>query len=1157
MTAARPLIALVAVLAASLAAMPAWAQRMQRPAPAAGTISAARGGEEATLVPERSWRRVVASQDLKAGDVLRTNANGTLAIVFADRTQIRLGRNSVLVVKAVAAAAPSALELQSGRLWGRSPRARSNLRIETPSATAAIRGTEWAIEATGESTALAVYEGSVDFFNDFGRLEVGGGSAASARLGQAPTRTILTDPVGRSQMLFFLRPRDGIEILRGQSPALAEYIAGLDAGGIPPPEPPINRDDPGSYVLAGFLAAYRGDLEEAQRIAEAGLAVHPRALALHELRARVAMLRGDPAMVRAATAAALAIDPADPAALAISAELAAQFDGQPLVARELAQRAVAADPARIGSLQVLADILAEREADGEALAALDRALALDPDNAALEARRASVLLRQDRFPAAAAALARAEALDPSLAVVRAARADYLVRSGKLAAAEEFARAATAENPAYARALVQLAEIAARKGNIAEAEQQLDAADRLDPEEPRTALARTAIALNRFAADAAIAGARQALQRFQARGGIYTNLSENRAAGSFVSQAFRFLDLEGWGRYYADRVFDSFTPSSYFDQALNQTPGPFVIRDAQGRFNPLDSADLDRTSSFLQGLSLDPLGVANSEWRIQFSNERFLEPRLTLRALDERQLRNHAIAASLDGLVTGAVPFAFGVEAEASFPRDGRPRIDVGPDGRGGQGDTQRIEGFFGLAPSAADHIAVTARWRRENIPAFGALRDGQVAQVEDLSVGERFVFGLWSHELAARNRITLAGGLLRKDQRILSRNIDPQPLPPDFPAARFPDLINIVEQAIRFASLTYASSLDQQDRLDLRAGVEFADFSHRSTLGRVDFDAPRNQDPAEAEVPSDLYELRSHLDLRYAGIADLILQGQVEVVYIRDRLANVAPTLTGVDDTRLNARLGAAWEPVTGHWLRGAILHDSGQLFPFSLKPVNVIGLKGNAAPVELVSPSTSVIGRWDAQWTRDLFTSIEYQHQHFRSLAYETPDIRIRIGGGPVSLQRLALEANWLPGHNVGIRLAYAFTQSRILGFFATGDNAFFVPGSGCSLGPDDPCQFQRGDAVPFVPRHNAVASLTWSMPAPVRLRANLSATHLAGQSSDIRTPLADYTLVDARLEWEPFGRRMAIRAGMLNLLDARYETVRGFPAPRRTLTAELTLRF
>ena len=1142
MRTSHPLTAIALVLATGLAYAPASAQQMQRDAPVAGKVSAVRGGEEATLTPERRWRRVVASQDLKAGDVLRTNAEGTLAIVFADRTQIRLGRNSTLVVKAVAADAPSALELQRGRLWGRSPRARTNLRIQTPSATAAIRGTEWAIEATEESTALAVYEGAVDFFNDFGTLAVSGGAAASARLGQAPTRTILADPVGRTQMLFFLRPRDGFEILRGESPALADYLAEIDAGDMPPPEPPLDKTDPGSYALAGFLAAYRGDLEQALSLADAGLAAHPRALPLHELRARVAMLRGEPAIARAAADAALAIDPADPAALAISAELAAQIDGQPVVARMLAERAVAADPKRIGSLQVLADVLAEREADSEAMAVLDRALALDPENAALHARRASVLLRQDRFSAASAALARAEALDPSLAVVRAARADHMVRSGRLDEAEAFARDATAENPAYARALVQLAEIAARKGEIAEADQQLDAADRLDPEEPRTALARTAIALNRFSADAAIAGATETLQRFQARGGVYTNLSENRAAGSLVSQAFRFLELEGWGRYYADRVFDSFTPSSYFDQALNQTPGPFFIRDAEGRFNPLNSADLDRTSSFLQGLSLDPLGVANSERRIQFNNERFSEIRVGAGILEEDLRTIPSARASFDGLLTGNLPAAISVDARWRRDDDRRLRPDL-LFGRAGPGEQTRIESYIGLEPGADDQLVINALHER-NSTIGRALPEATFPfnLREQRETGQDRLFALWSHGFGWRNRLTVAVGVGRLVENTVSGF--------DEPGTTL--FASDIDTNYIFAGISYAKSFGA---LDVKIGAEYTELNRFFASEFVDQNLrPVQEGRSERLFIEDLLDARAYLDLRYQGIPGVILEGQAEFVRGSDEGRPIETTTGGFTLNFFNWRLGAAWEPVQGQWLRAGIFEANDAIFDFTLKPVNLIGLKPNFAPLLDLGPSRNIIARWDAQWSERFFTAFEFQRQDLSGLRYTFPDVNVGIFGG-AELDRISAEANLhLPG-NLGLRVAYAYTDSAISFDFITR----LQP---CSTAPagrpqTGECLLRFGDPVPFIARHFGQASLTWSVPAPVRLRANVAASMVRGLTTDTGQPIEGSTLVDARLEWEPLERRVAIRAGLLNLLDERYETTFGFPAPRRTLTAEITLRF
>ena len=91
------------LLVSGAAALPAalHAEPLPRTAPVSGAIISARSGETAVLVPSPNVRRAEVLQQLKAGDVLRTGNTGALAIVFADQTQIRLGRNSVFVVREV------------------------------------------------------------------------------------------------------------------------------------------------------------------------------------------------------------------------------------------------------------------------------------------------------------------------------------------------------------------------------------------------------------------------------------------------------------------------------------------------------------------------------------------------------------------------------------------------------------------------------------------------------------------------------------------------------------------------------------------------------------------------------------------------------------------------------------------------------------------------------------------------------------------------------------------------------------------------------------------------------------------------------------------------------------------------------------------------
>src|SRR3954453_9092864 len=99
-----------------------FAEPVARPTPHAGLIVAAKGGEELQPVREPSWRPAEIRQDLLGGDTLRTNAIGNLALLFVDQTQIRVGRNSTLVVKDVAANGPASLALPEGTVWARAAR---------------------------------------------------------------------------------------------------------------------------------------------------------------------------------------------------------------------------------------------------------------------------------------------------------------------------------------------------------------------------------------------------------------------------------------------------------------------------------------------------------------------------------------------------------------------------------------------------------------------------------------------------------------------------------------------------------------------------------------------------------------------------------------------------------------------------------------------------------------------------------------------------------------------------------------------------------------------------------------------------------------------------------------------------------------------------
>ncbi|MBY5755847.1 tetratricopeptide repeat protein [Rhizobium leguminosarum] len=193
--------------------LPAMADPVPRATPVAGSVIARKIGEEVRFIDVSNWRVVDINQDLLTGDVLRTNANGQLAIVFSDHTQVRLGRNSSLQVKKMAAGGDTVLNLQSGTIWARAERGGQGLTVETPAAAAAIRGTDWTMTVEGAKTSMIVLEGRVALSNPQGSVEVNEGEGAVATIGQAPTKIISVNPDDREQMLFYLDLRDGFDLM--------------------------------------------------------------------------------------------------------------------------------------------------------------------------------------------------------------------------------------------------------------------------------------------------------------------------------------------------------------------------------------------------------------------------------------------------------------------------------------------------------------------------------------------------------------------------------------------------------------------------------------------------------------------------------------------------------------------------------------------------------------------------------------------------------------------------------------------------------------------------------------------------------------------------------------------------------------------------------
>ncbi len=260
----------------ALVCMPAAAED-----PAANIIST-QGTAQFKEATPKDWSPAKAEQSLFSGYFVRTGEFSRMGLLFRDRTQVRLNEKTILQIKD--ATTQTRLHLNIGRAWTQTKTLPHKLYMETPSATAAIRGTDWDIEVDESGrTLITVLSGEIDFFNDFGRVIVRQNESAEAVIGKAPTKLILVRPRDRVQWVaaFAVEPLRHVS-LSGRNlselPLALEKSNNLsergrilaDLGRWTEAEATFREvltrapDDASANLGAGYAALYRGKTEEAQ-----------------------------------------------------------------------------------------------------------------------------------------------------------------------------------------------------------------------------------------------------------------------------------------------------------------------------------------------------------------------------------------------------------------------------------------------------------------------------------------------------------------------------------------------------------------------------------------------------------------------------------------------------------------------------------------------------------------------------------------------------------------------------------------------------------------------------------------------------------------------------------------------------------------------------
>jgi len=1184
--------------------LPAIAEPVPRPAPAAGSIIARKSGEEVRFVDVSNWQVVDLAQDLLPGDVLRTNATGALAVLFRDHTQIRLGRNTALRVKEIGAG-DSKLELQSGTIWARAERGGEGLAIDTPAATAAIRGTDWTLTVGADGkTSLIVLEGVVELQNAYGSVTVKQGEGAVASIGSAPTKIVIVTPKDREQMLFHLSLRDAFVWMppsplkvsdmrreRGRIEAqpqgarsaedwltLAEiYLTldgrqkaqaaleqarqlGLDRGktaratliealiagsenrnaeaaklfaeaarGLDPKRrtiatyggyfaralanpdrieiPPGQAGGAYGALAEAWTAGFRTDIRAAIEVLKKAERQHPDDSTLPAARAQFALLLDDRDEMRDGVERSLAIDPDDPTALEARANYRFHLDNDKEGALADLERALKTAPGSPSLWNAIGLLQGDRGDNRAAERAFKKAIELDPTDPLYHANLAIQYLDESRITEAKREIDAALAIDPSFDVMLVARGRYHLQNGDVDKAVEDLLAGSTANPGYAGAQILLAAAHYEKGDRIPAAQALDNADRLDPNDPVLSQVRTAIAIDAYDADAAIRNAQEFMRRNRAKGGDTAALGANQTAGSTLNDAFRLQGLDAWGQYYGDAVFDPFIGASYIDQAIRGSVDPlFNSYDLAG--SPIvNTANPSSFSAFMQGLLLEPHMLASRERTTNLLQSPFFEAELGGGLTTNEHHTTLTGEAEIRGYTVSPYPISFFGDFSWEEPRD----TWLDEFGQRLERDLRilRGSGYITATPAPDDRIVAYATYSdltdlRQVFPA-----PSPVTLDDDSSL--LFSGVAWSHTFGHRNVGNAAVFFTAND---------------------IGNYFNFLDPTLEFTSdeetkeRTYVAALSHLygvGDLTWRYGVE-GGAVRTETRTFTSIDVPPFP-PLIGTVSQSARRAvaKAYVDGLYEVTPDLKLEGALVARYIEDVNDN---------DVRIEPKLGVAWAPTEGHWLRAAVQREGYNFNAATLAPVGIVGLQPNQFLIGGDGYADTLAFRWDAEWSDWLFTALDYQHQEIRNGSIDLPLVAAEYDFERGRLDHVSLTANLVLGHGLGLTASIAHTESH----------------------DDSPIPNNPGRDLPFLPENTGQVALTWVNAANIKTTV---AANYIGERTDGTAALDDFWTLDASLQWEPFDKWIEVELAGYNLLDEEFELSEDLPGWGPTVKGTVKVRF
>ncbi|MDO8810703.1 MAG: FecR domain-containing protein [Gallionella sp.] len=605
------------------------------------------------------WAPAVINQKLLDGTFVRTLANSQMAILMADRTQIRLNQNSQLQIKSVVESAQwtqSTVRLNSGRAWSQARPQKSpgtaaagttaRLTMETPTVTMSIRGTDWEVEVEPDGkTQLVVLSGQVSMGNEQGSVEVGRGEAAVAEKGKAPVKFILLNPASRVQWVSSWKPQPsrwvGAEDKRYtsviQSIEAGDYSAALQA------LKPMAGQDAVAAVLAADLLIFQGENEAAVVLLQAhavGNKANPLAVALL---AR-AWARTDQ-FLEADKLLDAALDNQVHVELLLARGELAILQGNGAQAKHVYNEVLKLMPNHAEAWYGLGLIEAERENVRDAKVLLGSALASNPQLSKASAELAAVETFAGDLNTAEKLLGDLLEREPDNYVALTARGVNRLKAKRTNdALGDFMRAGLIE-PRYARAWLYSGVAFYQLGETDRALQAFKKAASLDTHDPIPYLLQSVVEADALDYGASIKAAGEAQERMPYLKSLNQVVNNQKGSANLGSSLASF-GMEEWAAYYADEAYSPYWAGSHLFRADRYT----------GKFN--------KNSELFQGFLSDPTVFGASNRNSSLVNVPGHYGRVDA-MLERTNWQQGALIGMFNGLTVEPVPLAYFVSGDFS------------------------------------------------------------------------------------------------------------------------------------------------------------------------------------------------------------------------------------------------------------------------------------------------------------------------------------------------------------------------------------------------------------------------------------------------------------------------------------------------------------